>query len=101
MSYKIKVIGTIYGHGKPEDEVLAEIGDMLRYDSGDIEKLDFEPAKYGQKYTAIVHTQNYTKARWDSFLLKTEIIEKTEEKAPEARFNSQEEVAAFIREHRR
>lgn len=98
MSYKIKVVGHVYGHGEPKDEVLAEIGDMLRYDCGDLESVEFEPARYGQRYIAIVHTQHYTKARWDSFLLKTEVIKQVDGKAPKPRFNSQDEVAQFIRE---
>ncbi len=98
MSYKIKVTGNVYGHGKPEDEVLAEIGDMLRYDTGDMVSVKFEPVKQWQRYTAIVHTEHYTKARWDSFLLKTEVLEQVSGKAPPARFNSSDEVAKFARE---
>ena len=98
MSYRIKVVGHVFGHGKPEDEALAEIGDMLRYDSGDRESIEFTPARYGQQYTAIVHIDHYTIARWESFLLKTELIEQVSGKAPDARFNSQDEVSKFISE---
>ena len=98
MSYKVKVTGNIYGHGKPEDEVLAEIGDMLRYDQGDLLSVEFERVRQWQKYTAIVHTERYTKARWDSFALKTEVIEQVAGKAPPARFNSSDEVGQFARE---
>ncbi len=98
MSYRIKVTGKVYGHGTPNDEVLAEIGDMLRYDSGDIESVEFEDARYGKKYTAIVHIDNYTKARWDSFLLNTELIEQVARSAPPARFDTQSDVAKFIHE---
>lgn len=98
MSYRIRVVGNVYGHGTPNDEVLAEIGDMLRYDSGDVESVEFEDARYGKKYTAIVHIDHYTKDRWDSFLLNTEVIEQVAGAAPPARFNTQGEVAQFTRE---
>lgn len=98
MSYKVKVTGEIYGHGKPEDEVLALIGDMLRYDSGDVVSVKFEPVKQWQKFTAIIHTEHYTKARWDSFVLKTEVVEQVTGPALPARFNSSDEVAQFSRE---
>jgi len=56
----------IYIPTYPEDQ----IKDMLRYDSGIIESKE----RIGGDVHFIIASRRYTKARWDSFMIQTEVI---------------------------
>ena len=98
--YKVEAKGCLY-HTMDEAEILVNIGDMLRYDQGDIASTVIKPVegRPWKDYTVIVHLRTYTKARWDSFLIPTRLLKKKDEVAPPARFGSMDEVAAFARSH--
>ena len=51
------------------------IADMLRYDTGRVYVLDINPENH--QYTAVISSKSYTKARWDSFGIKTKEVEGT------------------------
>ena len=105
MAYRIKATGRVYPYrAKPADCVLVEIGDMLRYDEGDVESISLSSTPGssglvgpgGMVFTAIVITRRYTKDRWDRFGIRTELVETLMKVAPEARFKSPREVSEFI-----
>jgi len=56
----------IYRPTYPEDQ----IKDMLRYDSGIIESKE----RIGDEVHFVIASRRYTKARWDSFRIQTEVI---------------------------
>lgn len=65
--FAVKVTG--WAHA---GDVNAALADMLRYDDG---KLISHCLTDGRnKFTAMIQCERYTKARWDSFDLATEII---------------------------
>ena len=68
---KIIAMGKVYLQ-PAEEAVRGEVADMLRYDGGEITSLDIEDTGRGWRYTAHITCESYTKARWDSFLIKTE-----------------------------
>lgn len=53
----------------PEDTM----ADMLRYDEGTIESVNPDPERE-HFFVAVVNCEQYTKARWDSFGLRTKIL---------------------------
>lgn len=57
------------------------IADMLRYDTGRVYVLDIKPEKH--QYTAVITSKAYTKARWDSFGIKTREVEGTITQEPD------------------
>lgn len=66
--YKIFAYLTKSHYHTPEEEVK----DMLRYDKGHIIK----QTKNNNIIIIEIISEQYTKARWDSFLIRTELIEK-------------------------
>lgn len=58
---------------KANEQSRKAIADMLRYDNGEVFVLDIKPEK--REYTAIIRCKGYTKARWDSFSIRTKEVE--------------------------
>ena len=74
--FKIKVRGRAYTLANGEPELV--MADMLRYDEGVIESVTpiEEPGRATPNtFEAVVRSKYYTPRRWDSFMLKTEILE--------------------------
>ena len=69
--FEIMVRGTVL-HLPMEEQ----LKDMLRYDEGTLVKSTESPieGRPWNRFEAIVHSKRYTKARWDSFMLKTDLI---------------------------
>lgn len=69
--YQVQVTGEVL-----RAPVAEQIADMLRYDRGVLVSVSETPVegKPWNKFTAIVHSVNYTKDRWDSFLLKPQLL---------------------------
>ena len=71
----VRVKGTV-GESPLSTPVAEQIADMLRYDQGTLISSTETPVegKGYSRFEAVVHSVTYSKARWDSFLLKTEMI---------------------------
>ena len=69
--YQVRVSGQVL-----HTPVVDQIADMLRYDRGVLVSVKETPieGKAWNRFEAIVHSVTYTEARWDSFMLKTELI---------------------------
>ena len=61
---RIEVEGIVH---TPRWDPMKQMQDMLRYDEGEVERVDRE----GKKFTAIVQVRKYTPERWHSFGLRT------------------------------
>jgi len=73
--FQVQVRGTV--GGSPLSTPVAEqIADMLRYDQGTLISNTETPVegKGYSRFEAVVHSVAYTKARWESFGLKTALI---------------------------
>ncbi len=71
--YKVKAVG-IVGSKNPEQNARDDIADMLRYDNGSVISIEMEKGESTYKYTAIIESECYTKERWTSFMIRTELI---------------------------
>lgn len=73
MKYNITATGRVYAKTLmvAEENARFAVADMLRYDDGEITKLEVEPSGQGWSYTAHITCEHYTKERWDSFMIKT------------------------------
>ena len=69
--YQLKVTGEVLRTSLAE-----QIADMLRYDRGVLVSTSETPVegKSWTRFEAIVHSVSYTKERWDSFELQTELV---------------------------
>ena len=69
--YQVQVSGEVL-----QVPVEEQIRDMLRYDRGVLVSISEIPVedKPWSRFTAIVHSATYTKARWASFMLKTQLL---------------------------
>ena len=63
----------VIGHCGPSHSPELDMADMLRYDGGSVESVHIY-GRYDNHYTAIVDCERYTKARWDSFSLRTKLL---------------------------
>ncbi len=75
--YYIEVDGT-YSNSFATPE--GTVADMLRYDGGlilgEVKTWDLENLKSRQGFKMVVQCDEYTKARWDSFGLRTKEVSK-------------------------
>ena len=92
-TYEIEVKGEVL-----RDEPIAQMADMLRYDSGDIVNMveTVIEGKPWKRFTAIVHLAHYTRDRWSSLGLLTKLLRTINASPPPARFESSEQVSAYL-----
>ncbi len=68
--YRMQVRGWVSRRETPADAMK----DMLRYDEGTIESVESVPG--GHTFIAVVRCKAYTPERWESFMLRTKLIER-------------------------
>lgn len=92
--YILKISGMYTGAETPE----ATMADMLRYDDGEMisyEDMPIEGIRGTKRFTALVHSNHFTPARWRSLMLKAEHLA-TESGKANCSFPDQASVHAFI-----